>query len=159
MMYKFISYIVLILSFSYNSFAGYKGIFKIGQPYEIDGQWFYPEVNNNYDETGVASWYGDKFHKKKTANGEIFYKSDISAAHTTLPLPCMVKVVNLENNKSIIVKVNDRGPFVKNRIIDLSEKAAERLGFLQQGTATVRVTFLAKETSKLHKKLFGEPML
>lgn len=158
-MYKLFLYSILAFTFSHNAIAGYKGHFKVGTPYEVAGRWYYPEIDNNYDKTGVASWYGDKFHKKKTANGEIFYKYKISAAHTTLPLPCMVKVTNLENNKSIKVKVNDRGPFKKDRIIDMSEKAAMELGFLNQGTANVRVEFLEKETHKLHKKLFGKIML
>ena len=158
-MHKLAIYILFSLFFAHNAVAGYKGSFKIGTPYEINGEWFYPEVDKTYNKVGVASWYGSKFHKKKTANGEIFYKSDITAAHPTLPLPCIVKVTNLDNNKSMKIKVNDRGPFVKNRIIDLSDKAATKLGYVEQGTANVRVEFLQKETDKLHKKLFGKKML
>jgi len=119
----------------------YGGAYKIGDPYLVEGKIYYPKVNNNYNETGVASWYGKKFHKKATANGEVFDMYKVSAAHKTLPLPSRVRVTNLENKKSIILRVNDRGPFAKNRIIDLSMRAAEILGFKDQGTAQVRVEF------------------
>jgi len=119
----------------------YGGVYKIGDPYLVEGKIYYPKVNNNYNETGVASWYGKKFHKKATANGEVFDMYKVSAAHKTLPLPSRVRVTNLENKKSIILRVNDRGPFAKNRIIDLSMRAAEILGFKEQGTAQVRVEF------------------
>ena len=150
----------ILLFFSTSNFASakYRGTYKVGNPYQISGVWFYPEIDKNYNEVGIASWYGDKFHKKKTANGDKFYKNKISAAHTTLPLPCMVRVTNLENNKSMKILVNDRGPFLKNRIIDLSEKAAKKLGYFEQGTVKVRVEFLLKDTRKLHKKLFGKEM-
>ena len=141
------------------SLAKYKGHYKVGNPYQIYDQWYYPKVDLDYVEVGKASWYGKKFHRKPTANGEIFYKSLLTAAHRTLPLPSMVKVTNLENGKSLKLKVNDRGPFAKNRIIDLSEKSAKKLGFHEQGTTTVRVEFLLKETKRLHKKLFGKSML
>ena len=119
----------------------YGGIYKVGDPYLVEGKVYYPKANNNYNETGVASWYGKKFHKKATANGEVFDMYKVSAAHKTLPMPSRVRVTNLENNKSMILRVNDRGPFVKNRIIDLSMRAAEILGFKEQGTAQVRVEF------------------
>ena len=119
----------------------YGGAYKIGDPYLVEGKIYYPKANNNYNETGVASWYGKKFHKKETANGEVFDMYKVSAAHKTLPLPSRVRVTNLENKKSIILRVNDRGPFAKNRIIDLSMRAAEILGFKEQGTAQVRVEF------------------
>jgi len=122
-----------------NPFFG--GSYKIGDPYLVDGKVYYPSDNIDYDEVGIASWYGKKFHKKLTANGETFDMFKISAAHKTLPLPSIVKVTNLENNKSIILRVNDRGPFAKNRIIDLSMRAAERLGFKDQGTSKVRVQY------------------
>ena len=151
---------LLIFCFSSNyALAGYRGHFKVGEPYKIGDIWYYPEIDNQYNKIGVASWYGKKFHRKKTANGEIFKKHKVTAAHPTLPLPSMVRVTNLENDKSIIVKINDRGPFAKDRIIDLSERAAEKLDFHQQGTALVKVEFLQKETDKLHKKLFGKEML
>ncbi len=144
---------------SFNVYAKeYRGHFKVGNPYQIAGEWFYPEINISYQKTGVASWYGSKFHKKKTANGDIFYKNKISAAHPTLPLPSFVKVINLENGKKIEVLVNDRGPFKKDRIIDLSQRAAQKLGFFIDGTAKVKVVFLARKTRNLHKKLFGQTM-
>ena len=151
--------LILILSNANIALAKYKGHFKIGTPYEVLGETYYPKVEMNYDKEGIASWYGEEFHKKKTANGEVFKKHHISAAHPTLPLPSIVRVKNLENGKSIKVRVNDRGPFLKNRIIDLSKKAADRLGYLNKGTARVRVTFLKKDTEKLHKRLFGKKML
>ena len=121
--------------------------YKIGNPYKINGKWYYPAVNYNYDETGVASWYGPKFHKKKTANGEIFDQNKISAAHKTLPLPSFVKITNLDNGKILNkVRVNDRGPFARKRIIDLSKKAAKELGFEKKGTANVRVQILENES-------------
>ena len=122
-----------------NPFFG--GSYKIGDPYLVDGKVYYPSDNTDYDEVGIASWYGKKFHKKLTANGETFDMFKISAAHKTLPLPSIVKVTNLENNKSIILRVNDRGPFAKDRIIDLSMRAAEILGFKDQGTSQVRVQY------------------
>ena len=157
---KFLAFLVmLVFSVNIPAFAKYRGVYKIGNPYQVLGQWFYPKVDNDYDQIGVASWYGDKFHKKETANGDRFYKNKMSAAHTTLPIPSMVRVTNLSNNKSMKILLNDRGPFLKNRIIDLSEKAAEKLGYFESGTTKVRVEFLLKDTRKLHKKLFGKAML
>ena len=124
--------------------------YKIGNPYKINGKWYYPAVDYEYDETGMASWYGPQFHGKKTANGEIFDQNKISAAHKTLPLPSIVKVTNLDNGRILSeVRINDRGPFAKNRIIDLSKKAAEELGFLNQGVARVRVQILEDESRKM----------
>ena len=120
--------------------------YKIGDPYEINGQWYYPEVDYDYDEVGLASWYGPKFHGKKTANGEIFDQYIVSAAHKTLPMPSIVKVTNLENNKELVIRINDRGPFVRGRIIDLSKKAAEKLDIIKTGTAKVRVQILEHES-------------
>lgn len=137
----------------------YQGIFKIGNPYKINRIKYKPVVNNNYDETGIASWYGSDFHNKKTANGEVYNQFAYTAAHTTLPLPSMVEVTNLENGKILIVKINDRGPFAHDRIIDLSFQSALELGFLNQGTTEVRVKFLKKETDILHQELFGEKYL
>lgn len=125
------------------------GIYKVGQPYEIEGKWYYPKEEPDYVEVGVASWYGDKFHRKATANGEIFHKYRMTAAHRTLPLPSIVKVTNLDNGKVIKVRVNDRGPFAKDRIIDLSEKAAKELGFHEKGTQRVRVEFDKKASEEL----------
>ena len=110
------------------------GEYKIGEPYQIEGRTFYPEESFDYTERGVASWYGPNFHKKKTANGEVFDMNLLTAAHKTLQLPSLVRVTNIENNRSLILRVNDRGPFVKNRIIDVSKKAASILGFQKKGT-------------------------
>jgi rare lipoprotein A len=118
------------------------GIYKVGEPYQISGVWYYPREQPDYDQTGIASWYGEQFHGRLTANGEIFDRNAISAAHPTLPMPINARVTNLENGLSLVVRINDRGPFVNGRIIDLSEHAAQLLGFHQQGTARVRVTYL-----------------
>ncbi|HJW41352.1 MAG TPA: septal ring lytic transglycosylase RlpA family protein [Rhizomicrobium sp.] len=120
------------------------GVYKIGQPYQIEGTWYYPKEQPDYDETGIASWYGPTFYGHRTANGEIYTAADLTAAHRTLPLPVNVRVTNLDNGKSIVVRVNDRGPFAKGRIIDLSERAAELLGYKEKGTARVRVTFVGR---------------
>ncbi|MBV9330189.1 MAG: septal ring lytic transglycosylase RlpA family protein [Alphaproteobacteria bacterium] len=120
------------------------GVYKIGNPYEIEGTWYYPREQPDYDETGVASWYGPPFNGRRTANGESYDASSLTAAHRTLPMPVNVRVTNLENGKSLIVRVNDRGPFSKGRIIDVSERAAKLLGFYSNGTARVRVTFVAR---------------
>jgi len=120
------------------------GTYKVGQPYQIQGTWYYPKEDPTYDETGVASWYGPSFYEKSTANGEIYHAGDLTAAHRTLPMPVNVRVTNLDNGKSIVVRVNDRGPFAKGRIIDLSERAAEALGYKTAGTARVRVQFVSR---------------
>jgi rare lipoprotein A len=120
------------------------GVYKIGNPYQIDGTWYYPKEQPDYDETGVASWYGPAFYGKHTANGEMYTAQDLTAAHRTLPMPVNVRVTNLDNGKSLVVRVNDRGPFAKGRIIDVSERAAKLLGFIQNGTAKVRVQFVAR---------------
>lgn len=120
--------------------------YKIGDPYQINGVWYYPAEDWSYDETGIASWYGEAFHGRYTANGEIFDLNATTAAHRTLPLPSIVQVTNLENGRSIMVRVNDRGPFARGRIIDLSRRAAQLLGFEGQGTAKVRVKIMVPET-------------
>lgn len=120
------------------------GIYKVGVPYQINGTWYYPKEDPTYDETGIASWYGPGFYNKSTANGELYTAADLTAAHRTLPMPVNVRVTNLGNGKSIIVRVNDRGPFAKGRIIDLSERAAELLGYKTAGTARVRVQFISR---------------
>ena len=112
------------------------------RPYQIRGRWYTPEANENYDQTGVASWYGDAFHGRPTATGEIFDMHGLTAAHTTLPLPSLVEVTNLQTGQSIIVRVNDRGPFVDDRLIDLSRGAADALGVRAQGLARVRVRYV-----------------
>lgn len=118
------------------------GRYQVGQPYRVAGRWFTPEADTNYDETGTASWYGPNFHGRVTANGEIFDSGFLSAAHPTLPLPSYVRVTNLRNGRSAIVRVNDRGPFARDRLIDLSQRAAEVLGFINSGTAQVRVQYV-----------------
>ncbi|HWA04042.1 MAG TPA: septal ring lytic transglycosylase RlpA family protein [Rhizomicrobium sp.] len=119
-------------------------IYKVGNPYQIDGTWYYPKEQPDYDETGIASWYGPSFYGQRTANGEIYDASDLTAAHRTLPMPVNVRVTNLENGKSVVLRVNDRGPYAKGRIIDVSEHAAKLLGFYGRGTARVRVTYLSR---------------
>lgn len=123
-----------------------KGRYKVGNPYQIKGVWYYPRVDFSYDETGVASWYGPNFHGKPTANGEVFDQNAVSAAHRTLPLPSVVRVTNLGNGRALVVRINDRGPFAHGRIIDLSKRGAQLLGFERQGIAKVRVQILPEES-------------
>ncbi len=120
------------------------GVYHVGNPYVVGGQTYYPEDNPHYRAEGLASWYGDDFHGRYTANGEIFDKEGISAAHPTLPLPSYVRVTNLSNGRSLIVRVNDRGPYAHNRIIDVSTKAAHLLGFYDRGTVPVRVEYVGR---------------
>jgi len=120
------------------------GVYKVGSPYQIDGVWYYPGEQPDYDETGIASWYGPTFYGKYTANGELYDGNALTAAHRTLPMPVNVRVTNLGNGKSIVVRVNDRGPYARGRIIDLSRHAAELLDVVQTGTARVRVTYLSR---------------
>jgi rare lipoprotein A len=120
------------------------GVYKVGNPYQIDNVWYYPHEQPDYDETGIASWYGPTFYGKSTANGEVYDGGQLTAAHRTLPMPVNVRVTNLDNGKSIIVRVNDRGPYARGRIIDLSRRAAELLDVVQTGTAKVRVTYLRR---------------
>ena len=126
-------------------------IYKIGNPYQVSGVWYYPERDLAYDETGIGSWYGDEFAGRLTANGEIFDPSKVTAAHKTLPMPSVVRVTNLENGKSLVVRINDRGPFVAGRIIDLSREAARLIGYRNDGLARVRVQILAEQTLRLEK--------
>jgi rare lipoprotein A len=122
--------------------AGY----KVGKPYQVNGVWYYPAEDFNYSETGIASWYGEEFGGRPTASGEIFEPNEISAAHRTLPLPSIVRVTNLEHGRALAVRINDRGPFAHGRIIDLSRRAAQLLGFHKNGTAKVRVEILEEES-------------
>lgn len=126
---------------------------KIGKPYVIAGKRYYPEYDPDYSEVGLASWYGPNFHGKPTANGERFNQWAMTAAHTTLPLPSMVRVTRIDNGQSIIVRVNDRGPFADGRIIDLSRAAAEALGTDRMGLAKVRVDYLPEETAEFLQKI------
>lgn len=136
------------------------GYYKVGQPYQIKNEWYYPQEDYSYDETGIASWYGQEFHDRLTANGETFNKEELTAAHKTLPLPSLARVTNLENGRSIVVRVNDRGPFAGSRIIDMSQRSAHLLGFERQGTAKVRVQVLADESKAIADAMrrYGRPM-
>ncbi len=118
------------------------GVFKLGDPYLAGGKWYVPVDDRSYDRVGLASWYGDFFHGRRTANGEIYDMNALSGAHPTLPLPAYAAVTNLSNNRTVVVRINDRGPYQDGRIIDLSHKAAELLGFYGHGTAAVRVRYL-----------------
>lgn len=118
------------------------GRYHLGQPYQVAGRWFTPKEQPGYDKVGVASWYGQQFHRRRTSNGEWFDMNYLTAAHATLPLPSYAKVTNLQNGREVIVRINDRGPFVGDRIIDLSRQAATVLAFKEQGRAQVRVQYL-----------------
>jgi rare lipoprotein A len=120
------------------------GVYRVGQPYNINGQTYFPGDNPSYRAEGIASWYGPDFHGRLTANGEVFDMHGISAAHPTMPLPSYARVTNLANARSIIVRVNDRGPYARNRIIDVSIGAANALGFYGNGLARVRVEYVGR---------------
>lgn len=120
------------------------GHYKVGKPYKVAGRTYVPEHDPDYNKTGRASWYGDDFHGRLTANGEIFDMHDLTAAHPTLPLPSYARVTNLKNGRSVIVRINDRGPYAHNRIIDLSKRVAEVLDFKRDGIANVRVKYVGK---------------
>jgi len=120
------------------------GVYRVGTPYTVAGREYVPQEDVNYSATGLASWYGEDFHGRYTANGEVFDMNSISAAHPTLPLPSYVRVTNLTNHRSIVVRVNDRGPYVGDRIIDLSVKAATLLGFYGHGLAKVKVEYVGR---------------
>ncbi|MBK1668039.1 hypothetical protein CKO28_08315 [Rhodovibrio sodomensis] len=136
---------------------GRGGTYKVGNPYQIAGVWYHPKANYEYVETGIASWYGPGFHGETTANGETYDQNDLTAAHRTLPMPSIVRVTNLENGKSIKLRVNDRGPFARGRIIDVSARAAELLEFKQQGTAKVRVEIVEEESRRLAGDSLNRP--
>ena len=139
----------------FNSGAVSKGYYKVGTPYKIKTVWYYPQIDFDYDETGIGSWYGPNFHQKLTANGEIFDQNALTAAHRTLPMPSVVRVTNLENGRALIVRINDRGPFAHGRIIDLSRRSSQLLGFKKQGTAKMRVEILPAESKKEIAKIKG----
>ena len=120
------------------------GTYRIGKPYIVGGRIYVPEEDVNYREVGMASWYGDDFHGRLTANGEVFDMGALTAAHPTLPMPCYARVTNLSNGKSLIVRVNDRGPYHGNRLIDVSNKAAELLEFKGNGVARVQVEYVGR---------------
>jgi rare lipoprotein A len=120
------------------------GHYKVGKKYKVAGRWYHPKEDENYNKTGLASWYGPTFHGRKTANGEVFDRYALSAAHPTLPMPSYVRVTNTANNHSVIVRVNDRGPFAHDRIIDLSERTAELLDMKKRGVGKVRVEYVGR---------------
>ena len=120
------------------------GTYRVGRPYTVGGRMYVPEEDRNYSATGLASWYGDDFHGRQTANGEVFDMTSISAAHPTLPMPSYARVTNLANGKSLIVRVNDRGPYHANRVMDVSYRAAKLLEFERMGTARVRVDYVGR---------------
>jgi rare lipoprotein A len=120
------------------------GTYRVGKPYMVAGRMYVPEENRRYRSEGLASWYGQDFHGRLTANGEIFDMESISAAHPTLPMPSYVRVTNLANRRSVIVRVNDRGPYHANREIDVSARAAQLLDFHRNGTARVRVEYVGQ---------------
>lgn len=120
------------------------GHYKLGKPYKIAGRWYVPREEPGYDRMGVASWYGADFHGRKTANGEIYDMNALTAAHPTLPLPSYAYVTNLENGRTVLVRINDRGPYANDRIIDLSRQTARVLGTEAQGLARVRVRYAGR---------------
>jgi len=120
------------------------GVYQIGKPYQVAGVWYTPREEPGYDRVGSASWYGELFQGRRMANGEIYDMDRLSAAHPTLPLPVYARVTNLNNGRTIVVRLNDRGPYANDRIIDLSRRSAELLGFRNHGTATVRVKYLGR---------------
>lgn len=117
------------------------GVYKLGEPYQVAGRWYYPRPEPAYSQTGVASWYGPGFHGRRTSNGEIFDMNALTAAHKTLPLPCYAYVTNLDNGRTILVRINDRGPYVDDRLIDLSKASAQALGYGGAGLVRVRVRY------------------
>jgi rare lipoprotein A len=141
------------------SSAAGMGRYKVGKPYQINGIWYYPKVDYEYDEVGIASWYGPGFHGEMTANGEIYDMNAMTAAHKTLPMPSIVRVTNLENGRTVKLRVNDRGPFVGERIIDVSRRAAQMLGFYGAGTARVRVQIEAEESRQIAAAMTGQPTM
>jgi rare lipoprotein A len=134
----------------------YGGVYKVGNPYQIMGKWYYPKEDYSYSEVGTASWYGEDFHAKRTANGEKYDMNTLTAAHRTLPLPSIVRVTNLENGRSLVLRVNDRGPYAKERIIDISKRGAQLLGYQTKGTTKVRVEILEKESKALKAALLNQ---
>jgi rare lipoprotein A len=120
------------------------GVYRVGPPYMVAGQTYVPEENPHYIAEGIASWYGEDFHGRLTANGEVFDMNAISAAHPTLPMPCYARVTNLANGRSLVVRVNDRGPYHRDRVIDLSLRAAQLLGFHGEGLGRVRVEYVGR---------------
>jgi rare lipoprotein A len=139
-----------------------RGTYKVGTPYQIAGQWYVPAIDPAYDRVGVASWYGSENHGRATANGETFDMMGLTAAHKTLPMPSYVYVTNLDNGRTLLLRLNDRGPFVDDRIIDVSRGAARALGFEGSGLARVRVRYagtapLGDDGSRERRFLAAQP--
>ncbi len=120
------------------------GTYKIGKPYSIGGSWYVPHEDPNYDRTGIASWYGADFHGRKTANGEVYDMNALTAAHPTLPIPSYAYVTSQRTGRSVLVRINDRGPYAKGRIMDLSRRTAEALGVAAAGISEVRVRYAGR---------------
>jgi rare lipoprotein A len=120
------------------------GRYQLGKAYQVRGKWYKPKEEPGYSKTGLASWYGSAFHGRRTANGEVYDKYHLSAAHPTFPLPSYARVTNMENGTSVVVRVNDRGPFHEGRVIDVSSKTADLLDMKRTGTAKVRVQYVGK---------------
>lgn len=114
----------------------------VGKPYKVAGRLFTPKEQPNYDKVGMSSWYGEAFHRRRTSNGEYFDMNELTAAHATLPLPSYARVTNMTNGKSVVVRINDRGPFVGTRIIDVSKRTASMLDYKHKGTEKVRVQYI-----------------
>ena len=123
--------------------------YKVGAPYKIAERWYRPKEYEHFSETGIASWYGHRFHGRQTANGEVFNMYAMTAAHRVLPLPSVVRVTNLSNGRSVVVRINDRGPYAHERIIDLSLVAAEKIGFRRKGVTRVRVELLPEMSRRV----------
>lgn len=140
------------------------GTYKVGSPYKVAGKWYVPREEPSYDRTGLGSWYGDDFHGRKTANGEIFDKHALTAAHPTLPLPSYAYVTNLANGRTVLVRINDRGPYSGGRIIDLSHAVANHLDFEHKGLTQVRVVYAGRaplngDDSRERRHLAEQPWL
>ncbi len=120
------------------------GVYKVGRPYRVAGRWYHPHEDPSYDRVGTASWYGTAFHGRKTANGEVYDMYALTAGHPTLPLPSYAYVTNLQNGRTVLVRINDRGPYAKDRLIDLSFQTARTLGFHNHGLARVRVRYAGR---------------
>jgi rare lipoprotein A len=120
------------------------GIYKVGRPYRVGGRWYHPHENPNYDRAGTASWYGTAFHGRRTSNGEVYDMYALTAGHPTLPMPSYAYVTNLQNGRTVLVRINDRGPYARDRLIDLSYRTAHTLGYHNQGTARVRVRYAGR---------------
>jgi len=126
-----------------------QGTFKVGNPYTVGGQRYFPQEKYEHEETGIASWYGPGFDGRRTASGERFDSSELTAAHKTLQMPSLIRVTNLDNGRSVVLRVNDRGPFSRGRVLDVSAKGAELLGFKNRGTAKVKIQVLGEESRRL----------